>query len=157
MDKIVFETKKFILLSAEKPHISREEGGHLFIKAKRRVDSRVDLTNEEAYEVMLLTMLAGESMKKALQSININVQRINYQENGNWAFLNNTEPFFHIHIYGRTPNSKIQTWGEALYFPNPNTDFYTNLIPFTDEDIKLIQDEIYKLLDTKKYLELKNI
>ena len=40
----------------------------------------------------------------------INIERINYQDNGNWAYLKGTKPMFHIHLYGRTKESKVQIW-----------------------------------------------
>lgn len=104
---------------------------------------------------MRLTMLASEAMIKGMKNRGINIERINYQENGNWAFLNNTKPVFHIHLYGRTKESKTQKWGQALYFPDPKDSFYDNIVPFTDEDIEEIQKQI-KLLDNEDKYKLEN-
>ena len=79
------------------------------------------------------------------------IERINFQDNGNWAYLKGLEPMFHIHLYGRTKNSTLQIWGEALKFPNPDTDFYDNLIPFNDDDIKEIKNAIIDLEMQEKY------
>lgn len=54
----------------------------------------------------------------------IEIESINYQENGNWAFTRKEEHIFHVHLYGRTKNSKKQKWGQALYLPYPDTHYY---------------------------------
>jgi diadenosine tetraphosphate (Ap4A) HIT family hydrolase len=66
MNTYIYETKNFIVEAVAKPHISREEGGHLKIKPKQYYENRWDLPIEEAKEVMLLSMLMGEAMKLAM-------------------------------------------------------------------------------------------
>ncbi len=150
-NNIIYESENFNVIVPIKPHISRLDGGHIVISGKRYINNRTELTPKEAIEVMRITMILGEAMLKGLNRNNINVERINDQENGNWAYLNNEEPFFHIHLYGRVKNSTIQKWGEALYFPDPNTNFYDNFDSLNSKDIKYIQEEIYKLENTDKY------
>ncbi len=96
---------------------------------------------------MRLTMLVGEAMKKGIKDI----ERINYQENGNWAYQKKEQPVFHIHLYGRTKNSQTQTWGEALVFPNKSTGFYDHFDSFNSEDIKAIKEQITILEKDEKY------
>lgn len=149
--KIIYETDRFSIWVPNPPHIDRLDGGHIVISAKRYVDSRLDLTPSESIEVMMLTQLSSQAVKEAFKKQGIDIARFNYQENGNWAFLNNTKPFFHIHIYGRTINSPNQKWGEALYFPDPETKFNKKYNQLTDEDVSLMQEEIQRLLKTEKY------
>ena len=149
--KIIHETANFKVGVPAHPHVSREEGGHLWIMGKKHFSDRYDLSPKEATEIMRLTMLIGEAMITGMKSRGISIERINFQDNGNWAYLKGLEPTFHIHLYGRTKDSKIQTWGEALKFPNPDTDFYDNMIPFNDEDIKEIKKAIYDLETQDKY------
>ena len=151
-NKLIYQTENFIAYVPKNIHISREDGGYIRIKAKEKYfASRLDLSPKEAIEVMRLTMLVSEAMIKGMKNRGLNIDRINYQENGNWAFLNDKDPVFHIHLYGRTKDSKVQKWGEALKFPNPNTDFYDDFIPFDDEDIEEIQKQIAILENTEKY------
>lgn len=91
-------------------------------------------------------------MQKAMKDRGLEIERINYQENGNWSYLDGTKPTFHLHLYGRTRNAKSQKWGEALYFPNPTTSFYDDFEPFNDEDIQAIKNEISRLENTEKYI-----
>ena len=96
-------------------------------------------------------MLIGEAMISGMANRGINIERINYQDNGNWAYLKGTKPFFHIHLYGRVRNSNRQPFGESLYFPNPGDEYYDNLIPLDDDDISEIKKKIKKLENTEKY------
>ena len=104
--------------------------------------SRLDLSPKEAIEVMRLTMLVSEAMIKGMKNRGIDIERINYQENGNWAYIEGTKPVFHIHLYGRTRNSKIQP---------KDTGFYDTFEPFNEEDIQEIQKQIQALEESKKY------
>ena len=149
--KIVYETDNFFVFVPNMPHIPRLDGGHLVITTKEKISDRTGLNPTQAIECMRLTMLLGEAMTKGLNKQNIHIEQINYQENGNWAYLRNEKPFFHIHLYGRTKSSKTQIWGEALNFPNPNSGYYSSFDKLTDEDIYYIIEEIHKLENTNKY------
>lgn len=149
--KLIYETENFRVGVPHNPHVSREEGGHLWIMGKRYIKDRYDLSPKEATEVMRLTMLIGEAMIDGMKRRGITIERINFQDNGNWSYLRGTEPTFHIHLYGRVKDSKVQKWGEALNFPNPNTDFYDNMIPFNDEDVEEIKKSVSFLENQDKY------
>lgn len=148
----IYETETFVVEVPQKTHIDRADGGHIWIKSKEKYfDNRLALNSKEATEVMRLTMLISEAMVQGMKNRNIKIERINYQENGNWAYLTGTKPVFHIHLYGRTKNAKAQIWGEALVFPNPSTDFYDKFEPFNEEDICEIKKQISRLENTEKY------
>lgn len=150
--KIIYETDNFIIGVPTKPHIPREDGGHIWIRPKDKFFcDRTEFNACEAIEMMRLSMLAGEAMQRGMEQRGIQIERINYQENGNWSYLEGTKPAFHLHLYGRTKNAKSQKWGEALYFPTPTSDFYHNFTPLNDEDIQAIKDEIHRLERTEKY------
>lgn len=151
-DKIIYETGNFVVCVPCKTHIPREDGGHIWIRSKEKYfESRAALAPSEAIEVMRLTMLIGEAMVIGMKRREIEIERINYQENGNWAYQEGTKPVFHIHLYGRTKNSRSQTWGEALVFPGPSSDFYEIFESLNDEDIKEIVTQINILEKTDKY------
>lgn len=149
--KVIYETETFKVGVPAHPHVSREEGGHVWIMGKEHFNERYELSPKQATEVMRLTMLIGEAVIKGMKNRGIEIGRINFQDNGNWAYLKGLEPTFHIHLYGRTKDSTVQTWGEALNFPNPDTDFYDNMIPFDDEDIEEIKKAIKELEQEDKY------
>ncbi|MCI8759527.1 MAG: hypothetical protein HFJ34_00050 [Clostridia bacterium] len=149
--KIIYETNNFIIGVPIKPHIPREDGGHIWIRPKKFFCDRTKFDVRDAIEMMRLSMIAGEAMQRGMEQRGIHIERINYQENGNWSYLEGVKPSFHLHLYGRTKNAKSQKWGEALYFPNPTSEFYHDFEPFNDEDIQVIKNEILILEKTQKY------
>jgi len=151
-DNIIYETENFVVTVPKIPHIPREDGGHLIIREKNyQFESRSELIPKLAIEVMRLTMLVGDAMKNGMKNRNIEIERINYQENGNWTYQKGAKPVFHIHLYGRTKNATTQTWGEALVFPNKKTGFYDNFEAFNEEDIKELKKQLTILEKNEKY------
>lgn len=148
---IIYKTDNFIIESPSKPHIDRNDGGHIWIMPKVRIEDRTKLSPELAKELMKLTMVAGEAFMKVMNEHGIDVARINYQENGNWSVFDPQGPFLHEHIYGRARSAKVQRFGEALHFPKMDTGFYDNNQPLTDKDEEDVRIAIESLLDTPKY------
>ncbi|MEZ4809266.1 MAG: hypothetical protein R2819_02800 [Allomuricauda sp.] len=148
---LIYESKNFKVESEEKPLVSREEGGHITITPKVRVDNVTLLTPSLAIEQMYLTMLIGEAMTHGLRNLGIDIGRINYQDNGNWGVFKPEGPFLHVHLYGRAKSAKIQKYGEACHFPLRETGFYDNFKPLAKEDVLEIQKQIGILLQDAKY------
>ena len=136
--RVIYETEHFNVLLPERPHIPREDGGHIYITSKEHYTDRTEFPEEIACEMVLLSQKVGRAFIRAMADGGVTVSRINYQENGNWAFRNGGSyaPFFHLHIYGRTVDSKTQVWGEALYFPDPDTGFYDHFTGLTEADVE---------------------
>ena len=136
--RVIYETEHFNVLLPERPHIPREDGGHIYITSKEHYTDRTEFPEEIACEMVLLSQKVGRAFIKAMADGGVTVSRINYQENGNWAFRNGGSyaPYFHLHIYGRTVDSKTQVWGEALYFPDPDTGFYDHFTGLTEADVE---------------------
>lgn len=152
-DIVIYETENFVGTVPKIPHIPRLDGGHIMIRAKEKYfESRIEFEPKLAIEVMRMTMLLSEAMINGMKNRGIEIERINYQENGNWAYQDGKKPTFHIHLYGRTRNAKTQTFGEALVFPNKSTGFYDNFEPFNEDDIAEIQKQISALEKTDKYV-----
>ncbi|MBD3247079.1 hypothetical protein GF378_00480 [Candidatus Pacearchaeota archaeon] len=152
---IFYKTKNFEVSAHDNPHITRKDGGHIKISPKKKVENRWDLTVDQAKELMILSMIVGQAMKKCLNRQGIPVKRINFQDNGNWAFLKKTKPYFHLHLYGRSEKSKYQKFGESLSFPPYKSEFYKTTKPLNKTDIKEIVKQIKKLEKSKKYKEEK--
>jgi diadenosine tetraphosphate (Ap4A) HIT family hydrolase len=148
---IIFETDNFIVESSEKPHVTRTDGGHLRILAKKKFHDRTELLPRLAIEVMRLSMVVGEALPLAMKKRGIELIRVNYQEMGNWAYKLGIEPFFHWHIYGRAKNAKYQPYKEAVYLPDRSTGFYNKFEPLNEGDVKEIRKEILKVSKKKKY------
>lgn len=147
----VFESDNFTLVAVEKPHVSREEGGHLKISPKVRYADRLELAPELATEMAWMEMLAGQAMTTALRKRGIDLGIINYQDNKNWGVFKPEGPYLHVHLYGRAKDAKVQKYGDAINAPHRDTGFYDDFEPLDDEDIAAIQEEIKILLETEKF------
>lgn len=148
----IYETSHFILYSNDMPHVSRDDGGHLTIYPRQAVVHRWDLDVPRAQALMRLSMLSGEAMITALNEHGIPVERINFQDNGNWGIATPDGPKFHLHLYGRARGSRLQTHGEALRFPNRD-EFYKlpPLEPLNEEDCSAIRSRMEKLATEPRY------
>lgn len=157
--KIIWETDNFMVVAADRPFISRQEGGHMMILAKGdkyRYDSRLDFLPSEALEEQRLSQMISIAYKEAMKKQGIDIIRINYFEAGNWAWKkdengNIKKPHFHEHIFGRTVDAKYQKFPDAPYLPDRSTGFYDGFEPLTDEDIEIIISEMEKLENSEKY------
>lgn len=148
---LVYETVNFEVISADRPHVDRRDGGHIKIVPKTRVEDRTKLSPELAHELMMLTMLVGEAMAVGLNQRGIDVGRINYQENGNWRVSHPDGPYLHLHIYGRARSASIQKFGDALRLPHRETGFYDNFVPLNREDVDAIRREINRMLSEARF------
>ena len=148
----IYETANFKVEVVPRPHVSREEGGHLRIKSKEKYfSSRMDFNSNEAKEAMRLSMMAGEALKRAMILRGIPIVRINYMEAGNWAAKSGKPFFFHIHVYGRAENAKIQIWPEAVQLPSRDTGFYDKFLPLDSDDIVELKKQFSMIEKEEKY------
>jgi diadenosine tetraphosphate (Ap4A) HIT family hydrolase len=152
----IYETENFIVESHEKPHVDRNDGGHIKIYPKVRIADRQQLTPKQAIELMRLTIVVGQAMTKVMNEHGVDIGRINYQDNGNWSVFKPEGSYLHIHLYGRSKSAKIQKYGQACYFPHieENPGYYKNFKPLTKEDVKDIGIEIERLLKEEKFSDL---
>jgi diadenosine tetraphosphate (Ap4A) HIT family hydrolase len=164
MNLSILETTDFSIYAPKEPHHSRENGGHIVITPKQRFSHRDEMPLDLASKLMQLTMLVGEATTTVLRKKGLDVVRINYQDNGNWAYKEpEPTPHLHIHLYIRTSNEKhpagdprFQAFPDALVFPDRKTGYYDDFKPLTDEDCDDINREIKSLLETEKYQQLKS-
>lgn len=149
----IFETENFIVESHERPHIDRNDGGHIKIYPKIRILDRQHLSPKQAIELMRLTIIVGEAMVKIMNEHGVDIGRINYQDNGNWSVFKPEGSYLHIHLYGRAKSAKYHKYGEAAVFPHieKEPEFYDRFKPLNKEDVKDIRTEIEKLFKEKKF------
>ena len=141
----IIRTPSFLVTTPSIPHIDKYDGGHLILTPLPEVVDRIELSDSQSLEIMKLSGICGLALKEVLSKQGILVERINYQDNGNWSYLLGKEPKMHIHIYGRAKNAIKQTWGQGTYFPDPHSGFYDNHKPLTDKDIEEIREIILNL------------
>jgi diadenosine tetraphosphate (Ap4A) HIT family hydrolase len=137
---IIYETNNFILESHEKPEIDRLDGGHIKISPKVTMADRTELNPKQAIELVRLTIVAGTAMKNGMKKSGVNIGRINYQDNGNWT------PHFHIHLYGRAIDAKLQKFGNPV-IPGHKDEYK----PLNLDDINNIREEIENLFKLDKF------
>ncbi len=149
----IYESPHFIVHAAEKPHIDRNDGGHIVIRPKNKISDRQHLSSIQAIELMRLTIVVGEAMTTVMNAHGVDIGRINYQDNGNWSVFKAEGPALHIHLYGRAKSAKIQPYGQAGYFPHQEErpEFYKDLKPLNEEDVKGIRTEIERLFREDKF------
>lgn len=145
---LIYETQNFLVESHDKPHVSREDGGHIKISPKDTVRDVTQLSLEKGKEFMKLIMVTGEAMETVMKKQGIELGRINYQMNANFHHS------LHMHLYGRALDAVQQKFGNVLQHGPTREEFnqqIANCTPLTAEDISEIRKEIEKLLQTEKY------
>ncbi|MBU0894786.1 MAG: hypothetical protein KKF48_05525 [Nanoarchaeota archaeon] len=152
---LIYETKDFIVEAVEKPHVDREDGGHIKISPKVRLLDRQQLSPKQAIELMKLTIIVGQAMTKIMNENGVDIGRINYQDNGNWTVFSPKGSYLHIHLYGRAKSAKTHKYGQACFFPHreEKPEYYENFKPLNEKDVKGIKEEIKMLLNQDKYLD----
>ena len=153
---LIFESQNFVVQSEEFPLVDRNDGGHITINAKFKISTRQELSAKQAIELMRLTMVAGEAMTEVLIQHGIDIGRLNYQDNGNWAVFKTGGPQLHYHLYGRAKNAVHQKYGEALHMPHKETnpEFYKMLQPLSRKDVDAMSERIKTLLKNEKYSDV---
>jgi len=155
---IFYSTENFTVEAPERPHIPREEGGHLKIAVKdKTIADRTKLSIKQAIELVRLTMIVGEAFEIAMNRRGVPVIKINYQDMGNWSYKEGKKHYMHYHIYGRVLNAKHQPYPESMNLPDRSTGFYDSFLPLNDEDIAEIEREIERISNTEKYIEFQKI
>ena len=149
----VYESENFIVEAVEKPHVDRDDGGHIKISPKVRILDRQQLSPKQAIELMRLTIVVGQAMTDVMNKQGVDIGRINYQDNGNWTVFKPEGSYLHIHLYGRAKSAKYHKYGQACHFPlrDENPEYYARFKPLNSKDVKDIHDEILQLLKQKKF------
>ncbi len=150
---VIFETNNFTVDAPDYPHIDRSDGGHIIIFPKVMVRDRQQLSSLLAIELMRLTTVVGEAMASVMNKRGVNIGRINYQDNGNWAVFAPEGPSLHIHLYGRAKSAQTQPYGQSLVFPHidEHPEFYKDFQPLNPNDIFDIRNEALRLFTESRY------
>ncbi|MBU0979861.1 MAG: hypothetical protein KJ709_03575 [Nanoarchaeota archaeon] len=149
----IYESEDFIVESHERPHVDRDDGGHIKIYPKVRLVDRQQLTPKQAIGLMRLTIVVGQAMTKVMNEHGVDIGRINYQDNGNWTVFKPEGSYLHIHLYGRAKSAKTHKYGQAAYFPHreEKPEYYKDFKPLNAEDVKDIKAEIERSFKEDKF------
>ena len=149
---IIYESPSFLLTRAARPFVSREEGGHLRIFAKRtEIAERRDFTPEEAVEFIWLSSASGQALESAMNQRGVPVVKINFHEMGNWPFKTGDPVRFHEHIFGRANGSVHQIFPEAVQLPDRSSGFYDDFEPLNEDDLAAIKSVLKDVLQTDHF------
>ncbi len=151
----IVETSNFSVFVPRCPHVDRNDGGHICIATNKNDKYTIfDLNEEELFELSILTKEAGKALFDVTNERGIDVKLINYQINGNWSFGTKERAPLHVHLYGRAASSRIQTFGQSLYFPEKksNANFYENNEPFNKDDLLMMRTRISE--NIKQYSQI---
>ena len=146
-DPVVYEDKYFAVVSPARPLNSAEDGGHLILLKKDPVTDRSDLTAEEAVDFMRITMAVGRAMYDVL-----GIERMNYEDLGNWSVDAPGGPKMHLHFFGRARTQIHQIRGHHMFlYPKGHPVYQGHLEPLPDEAVAGLRARIREVLEEPKY------
>lgn len=149
---VIWQNDCFEIRLPGKPHVSREEGGHLVVYPKRDAHFRSELTMSEASSLGVLLQAIEVAYIRALNDVGTQVVWINFQDNGNWSLLKGDSRHFHVHVYGRCLQEQKQAPGQALYLPDPNSEYYSSNVPLRRNEIAMFVNYLESELERAKTL-----
>jgi diadenosine tetraphosphate (Ap4A) HIT family hydrolase len=150
LDKIVYEDKFFQVVSPQYPLNCREDGGHLVLLKKESVKDRSEMDWQEAIDFIRISMMVGKAMYDVL-----GVERLNYEDLGNWGVDKPTGSTMHLHFFGRAKEQTHQIRGcHMKIYPEGHKIYKGHLKPFTDEEIDLLKKEIDIISQEDKYVKM---
>lgn len=141
-EPVVWSDKHFEIRLPMRPHVDRDDGGHLVVYPKRDVGFRSELPVEEAQALAVLLQALENAYILAMRSRGLDMVWLNIQDNGNWSLLADKPRHFHVHLYGRCRTEVGQTPGQALVFPDPHSTVYDENRQLDEEDIAAIVDRL---------------
>ena len=151
MDKNrVYEDKYFKVIRPEFPLNCKDDGGHLILIKKEPVTDRSDLTCQEAIDFMRISMAVGKAMYEVL-----GVERMNYEDLGNWGIDDPGGAKMHLHFMGRAREQTHQIRGQHIFlFPKGHKIYQGHLKQLSDEQINRLTKRITEILTEPKYKKM---
>ena len=149
-NELVYEDKYFEVISPEFPLNCRNDGGHLILRKKEEVTDRSDMTYQEAIDFIRISMAVGKAMYEVL-----GIERMNYEDLGNWGIDNPGGAKMHLHFFGRANEQTHQIRGHHMFlYPKGHKIFEGHLKAFTDEDVKKLRSKVEDTLKEDKYQKM---
>ena len=147
MSRCVYDDKYFTVIAPVLPLNCREDGGHLILIKKEPVSDRSDLCYREAIDFMRITMIVGRAMYDVL-----NIERMNYEDLGNWGLDDPGGAKMHLHFFGRARAQVHQIRGQHIFlYPKDHKIYQGHLKPLNADDLRSLKARIDELVDEPKY------
>jgi diadenosine tetraphosphate (Ap4A) HIT family hydrolase len=151
--RAVYEDKYYVVIAPERPLNCRDDGGHLILIKKSPVSDRSDLTMEEAIDFMRISMAVGRAMYDVLK-----IERMNYEDLGNWGLDDPGGPKMHLHFFGRARRQMHQIRGQHIaLFPKDHPLYQGHLKPLDEADIRALKARVAAILKLPKYREMASL
>lgn len=117
---------------------------------KEKVTDRSDLTYQEAIDFMRIRMAVGRSMYDVL-----GVERMNYEDLGNWGIDEPEGAKMHLHFMGRSKDQTHQIRGQHIFlYPKGHKIYQGHLKPLSNEELKDVRKRINQILKEPKYMKM---
>jgi diadenosine tetraphosphate (Ap4A) HIT family hydrolase len=150
MSRCVYDDKYFTVIGPVLPLNCREDGGHLILIKKEPVSDRSDLCYREAIDFMRITMIVGRAMYDVL-----NIERMNYEDLGNWGLDDPGGAKMHLHFFGRAREQVHQIRGQHMFlYPKDHKIYQGHLKALNDDDLVRLKARIDELVDEPKYQKM---
>lgn len=148
--RLVYEDKYFQVIGPEFPLNDKNDGGHLILIKKEKVTDRSDMTYQEAIDFMRISMAVGKAMYEVL-----GIERMNYEDLGNWGIDDPGGAKMHLHFFGRTREQVHQIRGHHMFlYPKGHRIYQGHLKPLNDNDLKKLRIKIEDVLEGDKYRKM---
>ncbi|MCP4754410.1 MAG: hypothetical protein GY866_26300 [Proteobacteria bacterium] len=149
-DIVVYEDKYFRVVGPEFPLNCREDGGHLVLLKKETVNDRSEMTWQEAVDFARISMMVGRAMYDVL-----GVERMNYEDLGNWGVDKPVGSSMHLHFFGRAKKQIHQIRGSHMkIYPEGHPIYHGHLKPLDEEELIRLKAEIETISQEDKYQKL---
>jgi diadenosine tetraphosphate (Ap4A) HIT family hydrolase len=153
MDPCVYEDTYFKVIAPKFPLNCRADGGHLILLKKDAVFDRSDLSCEEAIDFMRISMAVGRAMYDVL-----GVERMNYEDLGNWGLDDPGGPKMHLHFFGRAKEQTHQVRGQHMsLFPKDHPIYRGHLQPLNEAEVGALRLRIKAILGEPKYVRMAEV
>jgi diadenosine tetraphosphate (Ap4A) HIT family hydrolase len=150
MNRAVYEDRYFEVIAPTAPLNCADDGGHLILIKREPVTDRSDLTAEEAIDFMRISMAIGRAMYETLA-----VERMNYEDLGNWGIDDPGGAKMHLHFFGRAKTQIHQVRGQHIaLFPKGHPIYSGHLKPVSGEDVARLRAAIAAIMNETKYKKM---
>jgi diadenosine tetraphosphate (Ap4A) HIT family hydrolase len=150
MNQTVYEDRFFLVIAPERPLNCRDDGGHLILIKREPISDRSELTADEAIAFMRISMAVGKAMYETL-----GIERMNYEDLGNWGLDDPGGPKMHLHFFGRARRQVHQVRGQHIaLFPKDHPIYEGHLKPLSEDDVARLRTAIATILREPKYIRM---
>ena len=146
----VYEDSYFVVVAPRLPLHCRGDGGHLMLVKKTPVFDRSDMSPEEAIDFIRVSMAVGRAMYDVLK-----IERMNYEDLGNWGLDDPDGPKMHMHFFGRAHEQVHQIRGQHIFlYPQGHPIYDGHLEPLNASDVAMLRARVEEILTGEKYRRL---